>query len=231
MVLPAVAGVAASMTRIAAVAVPVVAIAAVAGVGATRVAATVVAAAIAAIAGVGAAVIATGESALAGLTGHLGGGARQRRADLVDAKLDDRALRAILRLIGALGQPSLCDHAHALRQAGGDVGRQRGGATVPRRAVHEQRVAVLPLVRVAVERAGGRGDGEIHHRRAARNGAQLGVASEVADHGDNRFACHGVPSLAVRAACRRLRMCQAVHSAARRRLAQRHDSLELCGFA
>src|SRR6478609_7835829 len=80
----------------------------------------------------------------------------QRRADLVDVELDHGALLALAGLVRALLEPSGRDHAHAPRQRLGDVLSR----LAPDRAAQEQRLAVLPLVAVAVERARRRGDRE-----------------------------------------------------------------------
>src|SRR5262249_43447951 len=80
----------------------------------------------------------------------LGGRVLQGRTDLLDVHLDDCALLALAGLVRALLQPTLRDHAHApLERLGHVLGR-----LPPNGAAQEQRLAVLPLVRVAVERAG-----------------------------------------------------------------------------
>src|SRR5580765_5484938 len=84
---------------------------------------------------------------------HLGGRVLQRRADLFDVKLDDRALLALTGLVRALLEPAGRDDAHPpLQRLGSVLGR-----LTPDRAAQEQRLAVLPLVAVAVEgpRCGG----------------------------------------------------------------------------
>ena len=81
---------------------------------------------------------------------HLGGGAAQRRADLVDVELEDRALLALFGFVGTALEPALHDDAGAAREGLGNVLR----SVAPDRAADEQRFAVLPLVALPVERAG-----------------------------------------------------------------------------
>src|SRR5690606_7667667 len=90
-------------------------------------------------------------AALAGDTGDLRGGVAQRRADLLDDHLDARAAAAVLALVLTDLQRTGHDDAGALGQRAGDV----LGQLAPGRAADEQRVAVLPLVRLAIERASG----------------------------------------------------------------------------
>ena len=118
--------------------------------------------------------------------GDLGGGERQRGADLVDLELHDRALLALAGLVGALLQTALHDDAHAALQRLGDVLRR----LAPHRAGEEQRIAVLPLVGLLVERARRRRDPEVRHGRTRGGEAQLRVVNEVADHRDDGLACH-----------------------------------------
>ncbi len=54
----------------------------------------------------------------------------------------------------------------------------------------EERLAVLPLVRLTVERAGGRRDGEVRDREPVLRVPQLGVGREVTHDGDDGFAGH-----------------------------------------
>jgi hypothetical protein len=124
--------------------------------------------------------------AAAGGLGDLGRGVAQRGADLVDLHLDDGALLALLGLVRARDQPAGDDDPRAAGEGLGDVLRR----VAPDRAAHEQRLAVLPLVRLAVERAGGRGDREVGHRRPGRREPQFGVVGQVADDRDDGFAGH-----------------------------------------
>ncbi len=126
-------------------------------------------------------------AASAGGAGDLGGGASQRRADLVDLHLDDGPLLALTGLERPLLQATLGDHGRALGERLGHV----LGGLAPRGAPHEQGLAVLPLVRLAIERARGRRDGEARHGSTRRGEAQLGVGGQVADDGDEGVAGHG----------------------------------------
>ena len=81
----------------------------------------------------------------------------------------------------------LDDHRSAPVQGLRDVLRR----LAPDGAAQEQRLPVLPLVRVLVEGAGRRRDGEVRDGCPAGGEAQLGVGGEVADHGDDGVACHG----------------------------------------
>ena len=67
----------------------------------------------------------------------------------VDLQLHDGALLPLAGLVRALSQTALHDDAHALRQRLGHVLR----GLAPDRAGEDQRLAVLPLVGLAVERA------------------------------------------------------------------------------
>src|SRR5690606_15080608 len=67
------------------------------------------------------------------------------------------------------------------------------GSLAPDGAAHEQRLAVLPLVALAVELTGGRRDREVRDRGAGGGEAQLRVPGQVADHGDEGVASHGLP--------------------------------------
>src|SRR5205823_14344238 len=64
---------------------------------------------------------ATTTATATGRLAHLGRGELQRRADLVDLELDDRALLTLAGLERALPQPALHDHAVAAVQRLGDV--------------------------------------------------------------------------------------------------------------
>ena len=58
------------------------------------------------------------------------------------------------------------------------------------RLKQEERVAVLPLLGLAIQGARGGGDGEVGNRRPRGREAQLGVAGQVADDGDDSLAGH-----------------------------------------
>ncbi len=134
---------------------------------------------------------ATGVAAPAALAAgavDLGGGELQRRADLVDLDLEDRALLALAVLVGPGLQPTLDDHAHAPLERLGDVLRR----LAPDGAAQEHGLAVDPLVGGLVEVARGRGHREVGDRGARGRETQLGVVGEVADHGDEGLACHAV---------------------------------------
>src|SRR5689334_17645020 len=116
----------------------------------------------------------------------LGRGVAQRRPDLVDLELDDGALLAFLRLERPLLEAALHDDAGAAGQGLGDVLRR----LPPDVAAQEQRLAVLPLARLLVERARGGRDGEVRDRRTGRGEAQFRVGRQVADHGDDGVSGH-----------------------------------------
>src|SRR5947207_1573059 len=143
------------------------------------------------------------EAATATATGarhllHLRRGVPQRRADLVDLQLDDRALFALAGLVRPLAQPSGDDHAGAPLQRLGDVLRR----LPPHRAGQEQRLAVLPFAGRLVHEPRRRGDAELGDRRTGRGETQLRVVGQVADDRDGGVSCHG--SLLERTAmCRR----------------------------
>src|SRR6476659_11049250 len=117
---------------------------------------------------------------------HLGGGVLQRRTDLVDLDLEDGALLTLTRFVLTRAQVALHDDAHPLLQGLGDVLRR----LPPHGAGEEQRLAVLPLVGLAVEGARRGGDPEVGHRGARGREAELRVVDQVADHGDLGVACH-----------------------------------------
>src|SRR6478609_5440944 len=96
----------------------------------------------------------------------LRGGTAQGRADLVDVHLHDGALLAFLGLVGTRLQPAGHDHAH------------------------EPRLAVLPLIALAVELPRRRGHGEVRDRSPGRRETQLRVGGQVADDRDDGVACH-----------------------------------------
>src|SRR5690606_8577278 len=121
--------------------------------------------------------------------GHLRGRVAQRGSDLVDLELDHRALLTLTGLVRALDEPTLDDHTHALGEGLGDV----LGSLAPDRAAQEQRLAVLPLVGLAVEGARGRGDGEVRDGSTRGGEAQLRVPGQVPDHGDAGLAGHALP--------------------------------------
>src|SRR3954451_13185815 len=113
----------------------------------------------------------TGEATAAALTtrgtGDLRGGVAEGRADLIDLELDDGALLAFLRVEGALLEPAADDDARTAGQRLGDV----LGRLAPDVAAEEQRLAVLPLLRLTVEgprcrRHGEVGDGSARRREA-----------------------------------------------------------------
>src|SRR4051812_6510377 len=116
----------------------------------------------------------------------LGRGVAQRGADFVDLELDDGALLAFLRLERPLLQAALHDDAGAAGQGLGDVLRR----LPPDVAAQEQRLAVLPLARLLVERAGRGRDGEVRDRRTGRGEAQFRVGRQVADHRDDGVSSH-----------------------------------------
>ena len=117
--------------------------------------------------------------------GDLGRGVAQRRADLVDLDLVDRALLAFLGLVRPLPQPPGHDDPHAALQRLGDV----LGRLPPDVAGQEQRVAVLPLVGVPVEEPRGGGYAEVGDGLAGRRVTQLRVIDKVADDGDLGVSC------------------------------------------
>src|SRR5690606_11567357 len=112
----------------------------------------------------------------------------KRRADLLDVQFDRRTTLALARLVVALAEVALRDDAHALRQRTRDV----LGELAPHAGPQEQSVAVLPLARRAVERAGSRSDREVRHGNAGLRVTQLGVGGEIAYDCDNGFACHAI---------------------------------------
>src|SRR5690625_1526892 len=130
---------------------------------------------------------ATALAALALHLGHLGGGAAQSGADLVDVDLENGALLAFLGLERALLEPALHDDAHAALKALGDVLR----VLPPHGAGEEHRLAVAPLAALPVEYARSRGHTEVGDRGTARGESQFRVVDEVADERDLGFACHG----------------------------------------
>ena len=123
----------------------------------------------------------------AGGLGDLRGGVAQRGADLVDLQLDDGALLAFLGVERALLEPPADDDPRTAGEGLGDV----LGHLPPHVAPEEQRLAVLPLLRLTVEGARGRGHGEVGDRGAGRREPQLRVRRQVADDGDDGFAGHG----------------------------------------
>src|SRR6266511_488041 len=117
---------------------------------------------------------------------HLRRGVPQRRADLVDFQLVHSALLALLRLVRPLAQPARDDHARTPLQRLGDVLRR----LPPHRTGQEQRLAVLPLTRRAVQGPGRRGDPELGDRGTRRGEAQFGIIGQVADDRDGGLSCH-----------------------------------------
>src|SRR6266545_2507609 len=138
-----------------------------------------------ALAALGAAGVAPA-AARPGRAGDLGGGVLQARADFLDLDLEDRALLALTGLVRSGLEPALDDNPHAALQRLRDVLR----GLPPDRAGEEQRVAVLPLVGLPVERARRRRDPEVGHGRTRGGEAQLRVVDEVANHRDDGLACH-----------------------------------------
>src|SRR5215207_9809835 len=125
--------------------------------GVARSAAGEAATATAAVAAATAEAATTAAALTAGGAGDLGRGVAERGADLVDLELDDGALLAFLRVEGTLLQPTRDDDPGAAGERLGDV----LGRLPPHVAAEEQRLAVLPLLRLAVEGAGRRGHGEV----------------------------------------------------------------------
>lgn len=81
--------------------------------------------------------------------GDGGGGGLERGADFLDRELVGGALLPVL-FVAALGQSALGDDAHAAGEGSGDV----LGGLAPYGGVEKEGVAVLPLVRLPVEKAG-----------------------------------------------------------------------------
>src|SRR5690606_447475 len=99
----------------------------------------------------------------------------------------DRGSRlAFLVLVGALTEATLRDHTHALGQRPGHL----LGELAPDRCAEEQGIAVLPFVRLTVERAWSACDGEVRHRKPVLRVPQLRVRGQVPDHVDYSFASH-----------------------------------------
>src|SRR5699024_3529632 len=88
---------------------------------------------------------------------------------------------------GALLEAALRDDAGALLERLGHVLR----GIAPDGAAQEQRLAVLPLVRLTVEHAVGRRDGERRDRDAGVCDEQLRVGGESAEHRDDGVIRHG----------------------------------------
>src|SRR5690606_17404514 len=97
-----------------------------------------------------------------------------------------RALLALFRLIGALLESPLSDDTRAL----GERTRNVFGELAPHAPPQEEGFPVFPLVRLAVERAGGRRDGEVRHSEPALRVAQFWIAREVSHDGDDGVAGH-----------------------------------------
>src|SRR5690606_34954797 len=112
----------------------------------------------------------------------------QRRADLVDVELDDRALLAFLGLERPLLQSTLHDDPGTPGQGFGDVLR----SLPPHRAPHKQRLAVTPLPRLPVERTRRRRDSERRDRRTRRREPQFRVGGEVPNDRDLYVSGHDV---------------------------------------
>ena len=118
--------------------------------------------------------------------GDLGRRVAEGRTDLVDINLEHGALLALAGLVAARLQPARDDDAGALGQGLGHV----LGVLAPHRTVEEHGVAVLPLVRLTIERAGGRRDGEVRDSGPVGREAELRIGGEIADDRDGGFACH-----------------------------------------
>src|SRR4051794_27700753 len=123
----------------------------------------------------------------AGSAGDLGRGVAERGADLVDLQLDDGALLAFLRVEGTLLEATGDDDPRPAGERLSDVLRRLPPDVAP----EEQGLAVLPLLRLTVEGAGRRGDGEVGDGGAGRREPQLRVGRQVADDGDDGLAGHG----------------------------------------
>src|SRR5699024_2283034 len=107
-------------------------------------------------------------------------------ADLVDVELDAGAVVALAVRERSLHEPALRDHAGALLERLRDVLRR----VPPDRGAEEQRLAVDPLVPLLVEGARRGRDGEVPDRDTRLGEAELGVGSQVADHGDGGVVRH-----------------------------------------
>src|SRR5699024_10210199 len=94
--------------------------------------------------------------------------------------LEHRTLLPLLRLVGALLQPSIDDDAHALSQ--GICGVLCGLA--PHIAGEEQCLTVLVLAGVPVVDAGGGGDSEVRDGGTCRRETQDRIFYKIADDGD-----------------------------------------------
>src|SRR5690606_41831885 len=125
--------------------------------------------------------------------GGLRGGVAERGAELVDGQLDGGAVLARTVGEGALLETALRDDAGALLERL----RHVLGGIAPDGAAEEQGLAVLPLIRLTVERAGGRRDGERRDSDAGLRETQLRVGGQVADHRDDGvipLSCCSAPS-------------------------------------
>src|SRR5688500_18274618 len=122
----------------------------------------------------------------AGGLGDLRGGVAQRGADLVDLQLDDGALLAFLGVERTLLEPSADDDPRAAGEGLGHVLRR----LPPHVAPEEQRLAVLPLLRLTVEGAGRGRHGEVGHGGTGGREPELRVRRQVADDRDDGFAGH-----------------------------------------
>jgi hypothetical protein len=113
------------------------------------------------------AAVAAAEATLTTLTAgalgavDLGIGVAQARADFIDFELDNGALLAFFCFLGTALQTAVNDNAHALCEGFRDV----FGCFTPDRGAEEQGFPVLPLIRLAIEGAGRRSDGEIRYCR------------------------------------------------------------------
>ena len=120
------------------------------------------------------------------LLGHCHDRVTQARAYLVHLQFHDRAVRPVLRLVGALLQTARHDHAHALLQRLGDV----AGHVAPCAAAHEQGLTVLVLVRLTVPHARRGSNREIRDRRPGADRADFRVCRQVAHNGERRLSGH-----------------------------------------
>src|SRR5699024_10233397 len=117
---------------------------------------------------------------------RLRGRVAEAGADLVDVVLDAVAVGALAVRERSLHEPALRDHAGALLERLRDVLRR----VPPDRGAEEQRLAVDPLVPLLVEGARRGRDGEVRDSDTRLGEAELGVGSQVADHGDGGVVRH-----------------------------------------
>src|SRR5690606_23995182 len=125
-----------------------------------------------------------------------------RRSNLVHLEFLHRTLLALAGFVVALDQAALSNHAHSLGEGFGHV----LGSLTPDRAAHEQRVAVLPLIALAVKGARRGGNGEVRHGGTRCGEPQFWIGREVSNHRDGGFACHVTPWWLRRTQCASGRM-------------------------